>query len=108
MSFRAFVGDQQMSSCLKAILESLAPGNSDVVCLYCAPIRQAATRDIARGNFDNRQRGGRKTRRADADTTHGCSPEAGIDSCPRSAFFPPGVTTVEVKGESKPMNCRHH
>src|SRR3981081_3550675 len=78
-----------MPSCLKAIFESLAPGNPYVVCLYCAPIRQSATSAVRGGDFNNRLREGRKTRRADADTTHCCSPDAGIGSCPRPAFLPP-------------------
>src|SRR5258705_5420252 len=75
-----------MSTCVKAILERLAPGNPYIVCLYCAPIRQSATSDIGRGNVNNRQRGGRKAGKADADSTPCCSPDAGIDSRPRPAF----------------------
>src|SRR5437879_12455656 len=44
----------------------LAPDNSYVVSLYRAPIRQSATRDIGRGNCDNRQRGRRNTGNADS------------------------------------------
>src|ERR1700722_1991133 len=52
--FGAFVSDQQMSSRMKAVFERLAPGNSDVVCLYCAPMRQSATGDIGGRNVDDR------------------------------------------------------
>src|SRR6266478_9768247 len=52
ISFRAFVSDQQMSSRLKAVFESFAPGNSHVVRLYCAPSRLSAAGDIRRRNVD--------------------------------------------------------
>src|SRR3954469_10695703 len=107
MSFRAFVGDKQMSSCLKAILESLAPGNPYVVCLYGAPIRQSATGDIGRGNFNNRPRGGRKAGKADADSTHCCSPDAGIDACSRPALFLPGAWPMMVGSRRlQSLHCR--
>jgi len=53
MTFCAFVSDQQMSSSLKAVFESLAPGNLYRVRLYCAPIRKLATSDIGRRNFND-------------------------------------------------------
>src|ERR1700755_3322231 len=59
---------------MKAVLESLAPGNSDVVCLYCTPMRQSAMSDIRGSNSDDqwsRDAGTRKTR---ADVGHACFP----------------------------------
>src|SRR5258708_8619014 len=53
VSLCAFVDDQQMSPSLKAVFESLAPGNLYRVRLYRAPIRQAATTNIARRNLYN-------------------------------------------------------
>src|SRR5438045_210569 len=104
MSFCAFVSDQQMSSCLKAILERLAPGNLDVVCQYCAPIRQSTTGDIGRGNFNNLPRGGRKAGKAGPDSTHCCSPDAGIDPRPRPASFSTGRMAYDggITSSSKP------
>jgi hypothetical protein len=46
ISFCALVSNQQMSSRLKTVFESLTPGNSDVVSLYGAPMRQSAVSDI--------------------------------------------------------------
>src|SRR5258708_23932613 len=54
LPFCPFVGDQQMTPSLKAVFESLAPGNLYDICLYDAPFRQSATRDIGCPNFDNR------------------------------------------------------
>src|SRR5882757_9627953 len=97
-----------MSSCLKAILESLAPGNPYVVGLYCAPIRQSATSDIGRGNFNNRSRRGGKTGKAGADSAHCCSPDAGIDSRPRPASFSTGCMPYDggITSSSKPFAAR--
>src|SRR5882672_12023052 len=62
-----------MPSSLKAVFESLAPGNPYCVCLYCAPIRRLATINVGRRNFDDRWRDGTKTRKADTDVIHYCS-----------------------------------
>src|SRR5712691_1084523 len=76
-----------MSSSLKAVFESLAPGNLYRVRLYCAPIRELATSDIGRRNFNDRSRRGGKTRKANADVTHSCSPDTCIGPLPRPAVF---------------------
>src|ERR687892_116495 len=100
MPFCAFVSDQQMSLCLKAIFESLAPGNSYVVSLYPAPIRQMATCDIGRGNRDNRQRGRRNT--GGADSTH-CALLMRALALVLSQHFRPTGNDVGITPSSLPL-----
>jgi len=66
-----------MAPSLKAVFESLAPGNLYDICLYDAPIRQSATRDIGGRNFDDRWRSRGMPCKAEADITHDCAPEYG-------------------------------
>src|SRR5258708_32394293 len=56
LPFCPVVADQQMTPSFKAVFESLAPGNLYDICLYDAPFRQSATRDIGGRKLDDRGR----------------------------------------------------
>jgi hypothetical protein len=67
-----------MTPSLKAVFESLAPGNLYDICLYDAPFRQSAARDIGWRNFDDRWRNWGMPRNAEADFTHDCALDTGM------------------------------
>src|SRR6266849_1401705 len=92
-----------MAPSLKAVFESLAPGNLYDICLYDAPIRQSATRDIGGRNFDDRQRSRGMPCQAEADITHDCAPDTGMGFCPRAASL---AECMAMMVDSKPS--LHH
>jgi hypothetical protein len=110
-----------MPTSLKAVLEGPAPGNLDRVCLDCAPIRQSATSDIGRRNFNDRSMGGMKARRVNAGASHpfyrlfyrhphwfsSCTKIVLIE-CLEAPEESPALMSIGVEGQAKRMDFRHH